>query len=505
MENNFKQKKSQHEQIYGKLPPQNIQLEADILGAVMLEKSAYDLVNDILQPDCFYTEAHQKIYAAIQILVGKNYPIDMMTVCNELKNAGNLDMVGGPMAMMKLTNGVVSSANIEVHSRIVLEKYLLRELIRISGEVITKAYDETNDVFDILDYTEENVSGLRMNNVRKDFTTIQKVIVDNLNRLEELRMQEEAITGVTSGFKDLDDVTAGWQDTDLIILAARPSVGKTAFALTLAKNATNSFKDQFLQKKVTKQKAVAFFSLEMSCRQLGNRLLSSDSEIWLKRFKNGRVDDFQMNTIRQSGERLNKINFLIDDTAALKIQEFKTKARIMVRKHNVVFIIIDYLQLMRDPSKGNNREREISSISSQLKETAKELGVPIIALSQLSRDYGKGGVREPQLSDLRESGAIEQDADVVIFLFKPSEETIADDRSLEQILYAKIAKHRNGDAPVKFISQFLKDTQSHPWLKKIDDHSLAPISESFKPVVIDYSMPKSQQQLFDDEDIPAPF
>ena len=505
MENNYKQKKSQHEQIFGKLPPQNIQLEADILGALMLEKSAYDVVNDILQPDCFYTEAHQKIYAAIHNLVAKNYPIDMMTVCNELKNAGDLDMVGGPMAMMKLTNGVVSSANIEVHSRIVLEKYLLRELIRISGEVITKAYDETNDVFDILDYTEENVSGLRMNNVRKDFTSLQKVMQGNLQRIEELRLLDGSLTGVPSGFNDLDDITSGWQATDLIILAARPSVGKTAFALTLTRNAAESFRNDYLNKRTNKQKAVGFFSLEMKDRSLVNRVLSADSEIWMGKLRDGKINDYQMKKLYMSAERLSKIEIFIDDTAALKIQEFKTKARIMVRKHNVGMIVIDYLQLMKDHTK-KLREQEISSISAQLKEMAKELDIPIIALSQMSREFAKAGagVREPQLSDLRESGAIEQDADIVMFLFKPSDASIAEDSSLEEIFYTKIVKHRNGKAPVTFIGKFIGDIQKHEWLHNVDSKTLIPLNNSFKPVTTDYSAPQTQQ-MFDEEDVPVPF
>lgn len=504
MENNYKKSATEHQQIFGKMPPQNLDLENVILGAVMLEKSAYDLVNDILQPNCFYSDAHQKIYSAIQSLTRKNYPVDMMTVVNELKSAGELENIGGVNAIIKLTNGVVSSANIEVHCRIVLEKYLLRELIRISGEVITKAYDETNDVFEILDYTEENVSGLRMNNIRKDFTSLQNVMQDNLRRIEELRLIEESVTGVASGFYDLDYVTSGWQPTDLIILAARPSVGKTAFALTLAKNAALSFKEEFRIKKVTKQKAVGFFSLEMSNRQLVNRVLSSDSEVWLWRLRNGKVDNQQMDNLYRSADRLNKIEIYIDDTAALKIQEFKTKARIMVRKHNVGIIVIDYLQLMKDPTK-KLREQEISSISSQLKEMAKELDIPIIALSQLSREYAKAGAaaREPQLSDLRESGAIEQDADIVLMLFKPSEESLAEDASLKEIFYTKIVKNRNGDAPVKFIGRFIKEIQSHPWLKTVDDETLAPIGDKWKPVPIDYTIPKSQS-MFDEEEI-SPF
>lgn len=473
--------------IYGKVPPQAKQLEESVLGAIMLEKTAFDIANDILQPDCFYGEGHQRIFKAMQSLASKSYPIDMMTIVEELKLSESLEIVGGPYAISKLTHDVVSGASVEVHSRIVLQKFLMRELIRVSSEVINQAYDDSSDVFDVLDFAEENVSGLRMNNVRKNFKELRKVVTENLKSLEELRLRDEAITGVPSGFDDLDKVTCGWQPTDLIILAARPSVGKTAFALTLAKNAAKSFNEEWLKDKqagINKQKkSVGFFSLEMSDRQLVNRVLSSESLVWMWRLQNGKLNDWQMSEIYKGAEKLNSCEILIDDTAALKIQEFKTKARIMKRKHNVGIIVIDYLQLMKDPTK-KMREQEISSISSQLKEMAKELEIPIIALSQLNREFGKAGslVREPQLSDIRESGAIEQDADLVMFLFKPSREEIEQDKELEHIFYNKIEKFRNGTAPVKFIGKFLKETQMHEWLKVVDSSSMAPIGPSWTPV-----------------------
>ncbi len=468
--------------VFGKIPPQAKEFEKAVLGAIMLEKDAFDKVSDILTADAFYVDAHQRIFKAMQSLIFKNQPIDEMTVVEELMVAENLDMVGGPYFVTTLTANVVSAANIEAHSRIILQKFLMRELIRVSGEVIGMAYEDSSDVFDVLDYAEENMTGLRMNNVRKNFKELKRVMADNIRALEDLRVRGEEITGVPSGFPDLDKVTCGWQATDLIILAARPSVGKTAFALTLAKNAAKAFYEEWNRDKKQKKKSVGFFSLEMSDRQLVNRLLSSESLVWMWRLQNGSISDNQMEQIHRSSERLGNCEILIDDTAALKIQEFKTKARIMKRKHNVGLIVIDYLQLMKDPSK-KMREQEISSISSQLKEIAKEIEIPIIALSQLNREFGKAGTagREPQLSDIRESGAIEQDADLVMFLFKPSKEEIEQDKELENIFYNKIEKFRNGTAPVKFIGSFAKETQTHEWLNVIDGTG-KPTGGNWKPV-----------------------
>ncbi len=484
--------------MFGKVPPQAKEIEEAVLGAIMLEKSAFDTVNDILQPECFYSEANQRIFKAIHSLAGKHLPIDLLTVVEELKLKEDLELVGGPYYVSKLTNNVISSANIEAHSRIVLQKFLLRELIRVGGEMVGLAYEDSTDVFDLLDEAEEKVCGLRMNNVRKNFKSLQSVIQKNLQLIDELRHKDEAITGVESQFPDLDKITCGWQDTDLIILAARPGVGKTAFALTMAKNAAKSFREIYLNNKSNPQKSVAFFSLEMNDRQLVNRVLSAESLIWMWRLKNGKMDNAQMESLYKGAERLNDCHLFIDDTGALKIQEFKTKARILKRKHNVGLIIIDYLQLMKDPTK-KMREQEISSISSTLKEMAKELEIPIIALSQLSREFGKleKGHREPQLSDLRESGAIEQDADMVLFLYPPSESEMAEDASLRSIVYAKIEKFRNGTAPVKFISKFDKDTQNVNWIKCIDEKDLNPIGDTwgspsnFRTVARDITEPKS--------------
>lgn len=459
--------------LLGKVPPQAKELETAVLGAIMLERNAFDTVADILNPDCFYVDAHQKIFRSMQRLSAANMPIDILTVCEALRSSKEIEAVGGPYYVTTLTNHVVSAANIEAHSRIILQKYLSREVIRIGGQMISDAYQDRSDVFELLETAESGISGLRMGSIKKHYRSLASIAVQNLNRLEELRVLDESITGVHSGFADMDMVTCGWQPTDLIILAARPSVGKTAFALTLAKNAANS----------SRPVPVGIFSLEMKDSQLVNRVLSQQSGVWLWRFKNGRMEEDHMRQVYEATERLSKCQIFIDDTPGLSIAEFKTKARLMKRKENVGMIIVDYLQLMTAPGI-QNREQQISAISQALKATAKELDIPIIALSQLSRELEKGGgkiKRDPQLSDLRESGAIEQDADVVMFLYKPSEAEVEEDANLQGIFYCKIEKHRNG-ALAKFIGKFQSEIQRHEYLKVVDGCTLQPLGGNWKPV-----------------------
>ena len=428
--------------VFGKIPPQAKDLEEAILGAIMLEKSAFDTVIEILKPECFYVEAHQKIYKAMQSLQIKNLPIDLLTVVEELKFKEELDFVGGPYAVTKLTNVVVSSANIEAHSRIVLQKFIQRELIRISGEIIGEAYEDSTDVFDMLDTAETKLFEITNNHLRRNFDDIATVLVKTINRIEEMRNRQDEMTGVPTGFPSLDRLTYGWQPTDLIILAARPSVGKTAFALNLARTAALH---------PTKPTAVGFFSLEMSSSQLVQRILSAESEIWLEKIARGKLEEHEMKQLYKKGiEKLSKAPIFIDDSAALNIFELRAKCRRLKNKHNIGMIIIDYLQLMSGSADRNsNREQEISKISRDLKGLAKELQVPIIALSQLSREVEKRkeGNKIPQLSDLRESGAIEQDADMVMFLYRPDYYDVTTNEMGESNkgeTYVKIAKHRNG-------------------------------------------------------------
>ncbi len=429
--------------VYGKLPPQAKDLEEAVLGAIMLEKSAFDTVVEILKPECFYVEAHQRIYRSMQSLAQKSQPIDILTVVEELKRKEELELIGGPYYVTKLTNMVVSTANIDAHSRIILQKFIQRELIRISGEIISDSYEDSTDVFDLLDDAESKLFEITNNHLRKNFDPIDRILVKTIQRIEDLRHKNEDITGIPSGFASLDRVTYGWQNTDLVILAARPSVGKTAFALNLARNAALH---------ATKPTPVGLFSLEMSAGQLVQRILAAESEILLEKIARGKLEEHEMKQLYAKGiQRLGQAPIFIDDTPALNIFELRAKCRRLKNKHNIGMIIIDYLQLMSgtNENRNGNREQEISKISRDLKGLAKELAIPIIALSQLSREVEKRkeGNKMPQLSDLRESGAIEQDADMVMFLYRPEYYDITTNEmgdSNRGETHVRIAKHRNG-------------------------------------------------------------
>ncbi|NJO25671.1 MAG: replicative DNA helicase [Bacteroidia bacterium] len=429
--------------VYGKVPPQAKELEEAVLGAIMLEKNAFDAVIEILKPECFYVDSHQRIFRSMQGLAQKSQPIDILTVVEELRSREELEIVGGPYYVTRLTNTVVSSANIEAHSRIILQKFIQRELIRISGEIIGDAYEDSTDVFDLLDDAESKLFEITNNHLRKNFDTIDSVLVKTIQRIEDLRHKQEDITGIPSGFPSLDRVTYGWQNTDLIILAARPSVGKTSFALNLARNAALH---------ASKPTPVAVFSLEMSAGQLVQRILAAESEIWLEKIARGKLEEHEMKQLYARGiQRLAQAPIFIDDTPALNIFELRAKCRRLKNKHNIGLVIIDYLQLMSGTgeNRNSNREQEISNISRNLKGLSKELSIPIIALSQLSREVEKRkeGNKMPQLSDLRESGAIEQDADMVMFLYRPEYYDITANEMGESNkgeTHVRIAKHRNG-------------------------------------------------------------
>src|SRR5215510_6766773 len=431
--------------VYGKVPPQAKDLEEAVLGAIMLEKNAFDAVIEILKPECFYVEAHQRIFQSMQSLANKSQPIDILTVAEELKSREELEMIGGAYYVTKLTNAVVSTANIEAHSRIILQKFVQRELIRISGEIIGEAYEESTDVFDLMDDAEDKIFQITNNFLKTDYKEMGSALAQAITRIDELRTKKDEISGVPSGFDTLDRITYGWQPTDLIILAARPSVGKTAFALNLARSAALH---------PSKPTPVAFFSLEMGASNLVQRILSAESEIWLEKISRGKLEEHEMKQLYARGiQRLAKAPIFIDDTPALNIFELRAKCRRLKNKHNIGMVIIDYLQLMSGTgeNRNSNREQEISNISRNLKALAKELSIPIIALSQLSREVEKRGAKDgtkmPQLSDLRESGAIEQDADMVMFLYRPEYYDITSNEMGENNrgeTHVRIAKHRNG-------------------------------------------------------------
>ena len=497
--------------VYGKVPPQAKDLEEAVLGATMLEKSAFDTIIEILKPECFYIESHQRIFRAMQGLAQKNQPIDILTVVEELKSRDELEVTGGPYFVTRLTNTVVSSANIEAHARIILQKFIQRELIRVSGEIIGDAYEDSTDVFDLLDDAESKLFEITNNHLRKNFDSIDTVLVKTIQRIEDLRHKNEDISGVPSGFKTLDRVTYGWQPTDLIILAARPAVGKTAFALNLARSAALH---------PTKPVPIAFFSLEMSAGQLVQRILSAESEIWLEKISRGKLEEHEMKQLYAKGiQKLATAPIFIDDTAALNIFELRAKCRRLKNKHNVGMIIIDYLQLMSGTgeNKGGNREQEISRISRDLKGLAKELQIPIIALSQLSRavESRKEGNKMPQLSDLRESGAIEQDADMVLFLYRPEYYDITANEMGESNkgeTHVRIAKHRNGSLEtiklraLLHIQKFVEDEEEGGggpnlpaggnW-RPVEDGSGGPSNSSYIQ-----ASSKMNDQPFDDEDAP---
>lgn len=425
--------------VYGKIPPQARDMEMAVLGAVMLDRQAYDVVSEILSADCFYVDAHQRIFTVCTSLSLKSIPIDELTVMQELIRTEQLDMIGGPHYLVeitkKLTGDVISK--VDHYARIVLERYVKREIIRISGELIHEAYGDGSDPFDLLDDAETKLDKISNRISKSDYVHIGTRKKPLIDKILHLREQDTTVTGVPTMYPEMDKITHGWQNTDMIVLAARPSVGKTAFALNLAMNAaTNTIRPT----------AVGFFSLEMSTDQLVQRITSAGTGVYLSRIATGRMDDHHLQQL--VGFNMNSIPIYVDDTAGLSLVEFKAKANRMVKKHGVGLIIIDYLQLMSgDGEHRGNREQEISKISRTVKKKAKDLGIPIIALSQLSRAVEtrgtKGGI--PQLSDLRESGAIEQDADIVMFLYRPNEDDRNADAELRNKGMLKIAKHRNGE------------------------------------------------------------
>lgn len=439
----------------GKLPPQAVDLEEAVLGALMLEKDALSIVIDIVKAESFYKDSHQKIFEAITNLFQKSSPVDLLTVTAELRKMGSLDIIGGAYYLTQLTDRVVSAANIEYHARIVSQKYLQRELIKISSEIITNAYDDTTDIFDLLDTAEKSLFEVAQSNLRRDTQKIDDIMRTAVDALEKLRDRTDSLTGIPSGFTALDRVTSGWQPSDLVIIAARPAMGKTAFVLSCARNAA-----------VLHDKPVAVFSLEMSSLQLVNRLISGETEIEQEKLKRGTLADHEWTQLHSRIGKLTEAPLLIDDTPALNVFEFRAKCRRLKAQYDIQMVIVDYLQLMHGKAdgKGGNREQEIGSISRALKSVAKELNIPVIALSQLSRavESRPAASKRPQLSDLRESGSIEQDADMVLFLYRPEYYGLLEDEagnSTAGIAEVIIAKHRNGElatVPLKFVGKFVK-------------------------------------------------
>jgi replicative DNA helicase len=440
----------------GKLPPQALDLEEAVLGAMMIDKKGVDEVIDILQSDAFYKDAHKHIFEAIFQLFTDSQPIDLLTVSAQLKKNAKLDLAGGDFYLIQLTQNISSSAHIEFHSRIILQKFIQRSLIRISSEIIEDSYDETTDVFDLLDKAESKLYEVTQGNIKRSSETAQSLVNQAKKRIEEIA-NKEGLSGVATGFEKLDKVTSGWQPSDLIIIAARPGMGKTAFVLSMARNVAIDFGHP-----------VALFSLEMSSVQLITRLISSETGLSSEKLRTGKLEKHEWEQLSVKVKDLEKAPLYIDDTPSLSIFDLRAKARRLASQNGIKLIIVDYLQLMTaggNGKGGGNREQEISTISRNLKALAKELEVPVIALSQLSRAVEtRGSSKRPLLSDLRESGAIEQDADIVSFIYRPEYYKIDEWDDDEQGPTKDqgefiIAKHRNGSLEnirLKFIGNLGK-------------------------------------------------
>lgn len=440
----------------GKLTPQAVEFEEAVLGALMIDDTAMTEVISMLKPEMFYVEANQHVFSAIRKLFNASEPVDLLTVTNQLRKEKLLELSGGASYVAGLTTRLNSAANVEFHARIVMEKFILRELIRNCNAIVNDAYDDSNDVLEMLDTAETKIFSIVENNLKRDSKELGDVVNLALTELQEIRDSQEDIQGVPCGIRAIDEKTGGWQRSDLVILAARPGMGKTSFVLSIARNAALDY-----------DKPVAFFSLEMSASQLVHRLFSMESGIPSDHISKGTLSDEEWTQLWQNVSHLNSSNLIIDDTPALSVFDLRAKCRRLKHKYDIQMVIIDYLQLMQagtDNSKhGGNREQEISYISRSLKALAKELNVPVIALSQLSRAVEtRGGSKRPQLSDLRESGSIEQDADMVLFIYRPEyyhmdafeDNTPAD--GMAEIMFEKNRHGSTGNVKVRFQSQFTK-------------------------------------------------
>jgi replicative DNA helicase len=486
----------------GKIPPQAIDLEEVVLGAMMIDKKGVDEVIDILSPEAFYKESHQYIFEAILKLFRSSEPVDLLTVSSQLKKDEKLDMVGGDFYLISLTQRVSSSAHIEFHARIILQKFIQRSLIKISNEIIEQAYDETVDVFDLLDESEAKLYEVTQGNVKKSTETAQSLVIQAKKKIQDIS-NKEGLSGIPSGFDKLDKLTSGWQPSDLVIVAARPGMGKTALTLSMARNIA-----------VNANIPVAFFSLEMSSVQLITRLISSETGLSSEKLRTGTLQKHEWEQLNVKVKALEEAPLYIDDTPSLSIFDLRAKARRLASQYGIKLIVVDYLQLMTagGGQKGGNREQEISTISRNLKALAKELDVPVIALSQLSRAVEtRGGSKRPLLSDLRESGAIEQDADIVSFIYRPEyykiDEWDDDERSpTEGQAEFIVAKHRNGgleNIRLKFIGHLGKfdnlDDFETPFGEFHSKMNAAANDDTFKPS----SLPSPDEAFGSDgDDVP---
>ena len=442
-----------------KLPPQNIEAEQSILGSVLLENHAINAAQEIINPNDFYNEAHRRIFSVIAELADKNEPVDLITLSNALKDRKLLDSVGGTAYLASLVDNVPSAANISNYAKIVKEKAILRGLIGSATEIINSCYETGSDVDQVLDKAEHRIFEISENKIRTSFYPIKNIVRESFKAIEDLFTRKELITGVPTGFHKIDDMTSGLQNSDLIIIAGRPSMGKTAFALNIAQHAA-----------LDTQTPVAIFSLEMSKEQLAFRMLSSEAKVDSGRIRKGYLGETDWPKLTTAAGRLSEASLYIDDTPAITVLEMKAKSRRLKAESGLGLIIVDYIQLMRASTYQNSREQEISEISRSLKALAKELKVPVIALSQLNRKVEDRPNRRPQMADLRESGAIEQDADVIAFIYRDEVYNKSDDNPDKGIAEIIIGKQRNGptgSVKLAFLDKFttfenLAHTDTHP-------------------------------------------
>lgn len=440
---------------YGHLQPQATDIEKVVLGALMIDKDAFSIISELLRPETFYEPRHQKIYQAIQTLNFNENPVDIMTVTQELEREGTLEDIGGPAYIVELSSHVASSAHIEYHAHILAQKSTARQLIHFASVIETKAFDPTIDVDELMQEAEGSLFELSQKNMRQDYMQIDPVVQQAVEILQKASASSGGLTGIPTGYNKLDDITSGWQPSDLVIIAGRPAMGKTSFALSLAKNISVDYKTP-----------IAFFSLEMNNVQLVNRLISNVCEISGSKILNGQLNPDEWERLDKNLRKLTGSPLYIDDTPGLSVFELRTKARRLVREKGVKIIMIDYLQLMNaNGMRFSSRQEEVSTISRSLKGLAKELDIPILALSQLNRGLeGREGLegKRPQLSDLRESGAIEQDADMVLFVHRPEYYRIFEDehghdlRGMAQIIIAKHRKGATGEVLLNFRGEFTR-------------------------------------------------
>lgn len=476
----------------GRVPPQAVDFEEAVLGAILIDNSAINQVIDILSPESFYKEENQLIFRVVKELFADSKPVDILTVAESLRKKAELESIGGEYYLIQLSQKVSSSAHSEFHARIIVQKHIQREMIRVAGSIINKAFDETTDVFELLDMAEQELFEVANGNVVKNYESASDLIKEAIQKIEDIS-KKEGLSGVPSGFTGVDRVTSGWQPSDLVILAARPGMGKTAFVLSMARNMA-----------IDHNMPVAVFSLEMSSVQLITRLISSETGLNSEKLRKGNLGDHEWQQLLTKVKNLEKAPLFIDDTPAISVFDLRAKCRRLVSMHNVRLIVIDYLQLMTaggQSNKGGNREQEISTISRSLKSIAKELNVPVIALSQLSRAVEtRGGNKRPLLSDLRESGAIEQDADIVSFIYRPEYYDITeweDGAPCEGQAEFIVAKHRNGS-----LENIRLRFQGA--LAKFSD-----LEENNEPMVLESRMNTSSflddDQHDEDQDFPSPF